>query len=81
MYPINQISTKVLMEPMWGNNGILGISQERYINLLGSFDIKNGIGVYTRVMSIYPLNTCSYRGTMQEISIGYLAHTFNTTNI
>ncbi len=64
MYPINQISTKVLMEPMWGNNGILGISQERYINLLGSIDIKNGIGVYTRVLSIYPLNTCSYHGTM-----------------
>jgi len=81
MYPINQISTKVLMEPTWGNNGILGISQERYINLLGSFDIKNGIGVYTRVLSIYPLNTCSYHGTMQEISIGYLAHTFSTTNI
>jgi hypothetical protein len=64
MYPINQISTKVLKEPMWGNNGILGISQERHINLLGSFDIKNGIGVYTRVLSIYPLNTCSYHGTM-----------------
>jgi hypothetical protein len=52
------------MEPMWGNNGILGISQERHINLLGSFDIKNGIGIYTRVLSIYPLNTCSYHGTM-----------------
>jgi hypothetical protein len=37
MYPINQISTKVLMEPLWGNNGILGISQERHINLLGFF--------------------------------------------
>jgi hypothetical protein len=81
MYPINQISTKVLMEPAWGNNGILGISQERYINFLGSFDIKNGIGVYTRLLSIYPLNTCSYHGTMQEISIGYLAHTFSTTII
>ncbi len=45
MYPINQRSTKVLMEPMWGN--ILGISQERHINLLGSFDIKYGIHVYT----------------------------------
>jgi len=64
MYPINQISIKVLMEPMWGSNRILGISQERHINFLGSFDIKNGICVYTRVLSIYPLNTCSYHGTM-----------------
>jgi hypothetical protein len=47
-----------------GVNGILGISQERHINLLGSFDIRNGIGVYIRVLSIYPLNTCSYHGTM-----------------
>jgi hypothetical protein len=61
MYPINQISTKVLI---WGNNGILGISQERHINLLVSFDIRNGIGVYTRVLSIYPLDTCYYHGTM-----------------
>jgi hypothetical protein len=79
MYPINQISTKVLMEPMWGNNGILGISQERHINLLGSFDIKNGIHVYTRVLSIY--HSTLVLIMVQCKKSPYIAQIFSTTNI
>jgi hypothetical protein len=36
MYQVGWVSTKVLVEPLWGKNGILRVSHVKHISSIGS---------------------------------------------